>query len=161
MPRLLLGIVVLSAVFISASLTAVAEKNTATMDAIYVPVGELALAPPVGVISQRSAVAFPHSRHFGYTCRTCHHKWDGESQVQGCTVSECHDQQSAPVKSKKFLDYGPDSIRYFKYAFHKQCIGCHREIQIRNAKLVKSRRTLKEPLQKNGPTGCVGCHPRK
>lgn len=147
--------------FIAVSLTAVAEKKEATMDAIYVPVGKLALAPPVGVISKRSAVVFPHSLHFSYTCRTCHHKWDGNLQVQSCTVSECHDQLVPPVKNEKLLDYGTDSIRYYKYAFHKQCLGCHKEIKTRNSKLARSGKTLKEPLQKTGPTGCVGCHPRE
>ena len=105
-------------IFIAGDLAAVAEETEVTMDAIYVPVGRLVLAPPVGVTPKRSAVAFPHSRHFGYTCKTCHHKWDGNSQVQSCTASKCHDQPSSPVKHKKALDYEPEAIRYYKYAFH-------------------------------------------
>jgi hypothetical protein len=146
---------------IAGGLAAVAEKTEVTMDAIFVPVGRLALAPPVGVTPKRSAVAFPHSRHFGYTCKTCHHKWDGNSRVQSCTASKCHDQLSLPVKSKKAIAYSLEAIRYYKYAFHQQCIGCHREIKIHNKKLERSRKKIKEPLQWPGPISCVGCHPRE
>ena len=146
---------------IAGGLAAVAEKTEVTMDAIFMPVGRLALAPPVGVTPKRSAVAFPHSQHFGYTCKTCHHKWDGNSQVQSCTSSKCHDQLSFPVKSKKTRANSLEAIRYYKYAFHQQCIGCHREIKIHNDKLERSRKKIKELLQWPGPTSCVGCHPRE
>ena len=155
------ALVALFTIFSAGNLTAVAEKKEATMDAIYVPVGRLALAPPVGVISKRSVVAFPHSQHFSYTCRTCHHKWDGKTQVKSCTVSQCHDQLSSPLKMKTMSDYGSDSNRYYKYAFHEQCIGCHKGIKTHNVKMERSRKRLKEPLQTTGPTGCVGCHPRE
>ena len=140
---------------------AVAEKTEETMDAIFVPVGRLALAPPVGVTAKRSAVAFPHSLHFRYTCNTCHHKWDGNSQVQSCTASKCHDQLSLPVKAKKARANRLEAIRYYKTAFHQQCISCHTEIKIHNEKLERSRKKVKEPLQWPGPTSCVGCHPRE
>jgi hypothetical protein len=145
------------------SLTAMAAEKEATMDAIYVPVGRLALAPPVGFVSKRSAVAFPHSRHFEYACRTCHHKWDGKSEVQSCTAAECHDQLSAPPppKGRRYGDYIDDSIGYFKFAFHRQCIGCHKEIKRRNAKLTQSLLALNTSLHKTGPTGCVRCHPKE
>ena len=146
---------------IAGDLAAVADKTEVTMDAIFVPVGRLALAPPVGVTPKRSAVAFPHSQHFDYNCKTCHHKWDGNSQVQSCTASKCHDQLSLPEKSKKAMDNIPEEIRYYKYAFHQQCISCHREIKIHNEKLERSRKKIKEPLQWPGPTSCVGCHPRE
>ena len=148
-------------IFIAGGMATFAKETEVTMDAIFVPVGRLALAPPVGVTPKRSAVAFPHSQHFGYTCMTCHHKWDGNSQVQSCTASKCHDQLSPTLKDKKSLDYGPVAIRYYKYAFHQQCIRCHREIKMHNEKLERSRKRLSEPLQWPGPTGCVGCHPRE
>jgi hypothetical protein len=148
-------------IFIAGGLAAFAAETEVTMDAIYVPVGRIVLAPPVGVTPKRSAVAFPHSRHFGYTCKTCHHKWDGISQVQSCTASKCHDQISLPMKSKKAMAHRPEAIRYYKYAFHQQCISCHREIKIHNKKLERSRKKIKEPLQWPGPTSCVGCHQRE
>jgi hypothetical protein len=148
-------------IFIAGGLAAFAAETEVTMDAIYVPVGRIVLAPPVGVTPKRSAVAFPHSRHFDYTCKTCHHKWDRNSQVQSCTASKCHDQLSLPVKSKKAMAHRPEAIRYYKYAFHQQCISCHREIKIHNKKLERSRKKIKEPLQWPGPTSCVGCHQRE
>jgi hypothetical protein len=160
MLKLIMAVVAFFTIIIAGDLAVVGEETEVTMDAIYVPVGRLVLASPVGVTPQRSAVAFPHSQHFGYTCKTCHHKWDGNSQVQSCSASKCHDQLSSPVKDKKTVDYGPEAIRYFKYAFHQQCISCHREIKIHNEKLERSRRKLEESLQGFGPTGCVGCHPR-
>ena len=146
---------------IDGGLAAVTDKSEVTMDAIFVPVGRLALAPPVGVTPKRSAVAFPHSQHFSYTCKTCHHKWDGNSRVQSCTASKCHDQLSLPVKSKKARADRLEAIRYYKYAFHQQCIGCHRDIKIHNEKLERSRKKIKKPMQWPGPTSCVGCHPRE
>ena len=154
-------VVGLFTIFIAGGLAAVADEKEVTMDAIFVPVGRLALAPPVGVTAKRSAVAFPHSQHFDYNCKTCHHKWDGNSQVQSCTASKCHDQLSLPVKSKKARAYSLEAIRYYKYAFHQQCIGCHREIEINNKKLERSRKKITEPLQWPGPISCVGCHPRE
>jgi hypothetical protein len=146
---------------IAESLGIAAAETEVTMDAIYVPVGRIVLAPPVGVSPKRSAVAFAHSRHFDYTCKTCHHKWDGNSQVQSCTASKCHDQLSATVKNQKTPNEGLQAIRYYKYAFHQQCISCHREIKTHNKRLEQSRKKIKEPLQWPGPTGCVGCHPRE
>ncbi len=161
MLKLIMAVIALFTLIIAGGLVAVANESEVTMDAIYVPVGRLVIAPPVGVAPKRSAVAFPHSQHFGYTCMTCHHKWDGNSQVQSCTASKCHDQLSSTVKDKKALDYGPVAIRYYKYAFHQQCISCHREIRTHNVKLERSRKKIKEPLQWPGPTSCVGCHPRE
>jgi hypothetical protein len=161
MLKSLLAIVGLLTIFIAGDLAAFAEDTEETMDAIFVPVGRLALGPPVGVTPKRSAVAFPHSQHFGYTCMTCHHKWDGNSQVQSCTASKCHDQLSLPVKPKKAGANRLEAIRYYKYAFHQQCISCHRQIRIHNKRLERSGKKIKAPLQWPGPTSCVGCHPRE
>jgi len=161
MLKSILTVVALFTIFIAGGLAAFDDGTEVTMDAIFVPVGRLALAPPVGVTPKRSAVSFPHSLHFGYSCKTCHHKWDGNSQVQSCTASKCHDQLSLPVKSEKAMENRPEEIRYYKYAFHQQCISCHREIKIRNEKLERSRKKITESLQRPGPTSCVGCHPRE
>jgi hypothetical protein len=160
MLKSVMTVAVLLIIFIAGGPTAFCEETEVTMDAIFVPVGRLALGPPVGVASKRTAVAFPHSRHFGYTCKTCHHKWDGNSQVQSCTASKCHDQLSFSVRYKRELDYRTEPIRYYKNAFHQQCISCHREIKIHNEKLERSKKKIKKPLQWPGPTSCVGCHPR-
>jgi hypothetical protein len=161
MLKSIMAIFALFTIIIAVSLEIVAAETEVTMDAIYVPVGRIVLAPPVGVTPKRSAVAFPHSRHFDYTCKTCHHKWDGNSQVQSCTASKCHDQPSARVKDKKTPEEGLEAIRYFKYAYHRQCIGCHRKIKDPDRKLERSRKNIKEQLQWPGPTSYEGCHPKE
>jgi len=113
------------------------------------------VAPPVGVSARRSAVAFPHSRHFNYRCKTCHHKWDGHTQVKSCSASNCHNGLSAPKKDSK-----APFDRYYKTAFHQSCIGCHKETKIQNQKLEASKTVLRDTLARTGPTGCVQCHPK-
>ena len=49
-------------------------------------------------------------------------------------------------------------INYFKTAYHKMCIGCHREMKAENQRLEKSGRVLKSKLPNVGPTSCNGCH---
>ena len=158
-----IALIALAAMVFAGSPITLAEQNAPTMDAIYLPVGRLALAAPVGFRSQRSAVAFPHSRHFEYACRTCHHQWDGQSAVRSCSAANCHDQLSAPPRKKIRRDQAgdTDAVRYFKFAFHRQCIGCHKAIKVHNDKLTQSVFSLSTPLAANGPTGCVGCHPRE
>jgi hypothetical protein len=141
-------------------IAAAAENKKATMDTIYLPVGRLVLAPPVGVTAKRSAVAFPHSRHFGYVCGTCHHKWDGYAPVRGCMAAGCHDQ-IAPQKKEGAKNSSADNdLRYYKYAYHQNCISCHRRLAIERQKLEQSKTVVTESLPKTGPTGCIECHPR-
>ena len=56
-----------------------------------VPMGVITIKPPPDVTPQKSPVDFPHSRHFATDCRTCHHTWKGEENIQGCQTSGCHD----------------------------------------------------------------------
>jgi len=150
-----IGIVALLTLFVAGITAAVATEKKATMDAIWVPVGRIVVAPPVGVSPRRSAVAFPHSRHFNYRCKTCHHKWDGHTQIKSCSASNCHNGLSAPKKDSK-----APFDRYYKTAFHQSCIGCHKEIKIQNQKLEASKTVLRDTLPRTGPTGCVQCHPK-
>ena len=131
-----------------------------TMDTIYLPVGTLTVAAPRGEATQRSPVVFPHSLHFDYSCKTCHHTWDGFTAVKSCTTSGCHDQVATPEnKKKQTASFAPD-IRYFREAYHQNCITCHKRIEVKRRKLEKSGRVLQKSLPKTGPTGCIGCHPR-
>jgi hypothetical protein len=124
-----------------------------------VPLGIITLRPPEGVESQKAPVEFPHAQHFQTECRACHHKWQGSERIQSCTASGCHDQIKAPEKSNSFLSYSDVSITYYKYAFHKACIGCHREIKIKNRALAESYQVVQEQLPSAGPSGCIECHP--
>jgi hypothetical protein len=92
----------------------------------------------------RPAVTFPHNRHLeaGLSCKDCHHVYENGKNVldegeleegnQSIHCSACHGQNSR-------LD--PEQ------AFHNQCIGCHRKVQIEKKKTV--------------PQYCGGCHVRK
>jgi hypothetical protein len=125
---------------------------------LCIPVGTLVLKAPAGVKAQRAAVDFPHSRHFGVTCQTCHHTWQGDARLQGCTSAGCHDL-TAPVKATAEKP-APPPMAYYKNAFHGQCIGCHKAILKRNADTIASGQTIKGQLPASGPTACIGCHPR-
>jgi len=131
-----------------------------TMDALYLPVGTLTISPPRGVEPRRSPVAFPHSRHFDYNCKSCHHKWDGHSPVNNCTASGCHDLVSTSKDSKSKIASEIEDQRYFKTAYHQNCITCHKSLKLERHGLEKSNALLTQPLPKTGPTGCVECHPR-
>ena len=125
-----------------------------------VPMGIIELKPPEGAEQTKSTVEFPHSRHFATDCKVCHHTWEGTANIQGCMVSGCHDQTSAPQKSGHYLSYSDVSIKYYKYAYHKACIGCHKEIKAKNLEMAKSYQVIDEQLPSVGPSGCIECHPK-
>ena len=131
-----------------------------TMDAIQLPVGTLTVSAPRGVVPSRSPVDFPHSLHFAYACKTCHHTWDGFTPVKNCTTSGCHDQVALPKdRNGKEVSASPE-IRYFREAYHQNCITCHKRLETKRRRLEAGGRILNKPLPKTGPTGCIGCHPR-
>jgi len=126
---------------------------------LNVPIGIIELKPPEGADATKNPVAFPHSRHFIYNCQACHHTWNLDANLQSCTTSECHDLTKA---LKKESSASVADIKYFKNAFHQQCIECHQEIKRQNTEKEKRPRMSDAnlTLQKTGPTGCVECHPR-
>ncbi|MFC1812970.1 cytochrome c3 family protein [Thermodesulfobacteriota bacterium] len=164
------GLLVMVLIFVVGLMTEFAGQNANAGDRyglqesdaeMCVPMGEVILVPPESGKQKRSSVHFPHSRHFSYECKTCHHKWKGDVQIQNCTTSGCHDLKKAPKEQTKYLVYPDSAIKYFKYAFHSQCIGCHKEIKTKRRSLEMSYQTLKTELPKTGPTGCNKCHPKE
>lgn len=125
-----------------------------------VPLGILVLKPDASVEQKKTAVDFDHSRHFVFDCKTCHHKWDINKQITNCTTSGCHDLLKSPKEPTKYLAYTDTSIKYYKYAFHQKCVGCHKDIKIKRKKMEMAY-TSKAKLPKTGPTGCVMCHPKE
>ena len=127
---------------------------------LSVPIGNIDLKPPKPVDAIKNPVAFPHSRHFVYNCKECHHTWNLDAQLQTCTTSECHDLVKAPKKERAAAPVA--DVKYYKKAFHQQCIVCHLEIKKQNMAREKRLRfsDKKLVLQKTGPTGCIECHPR-
>ena len=127
-------------------------------DYMSVPMGIITLEPPDSVENPKPPVNFPHAIHFEFNCRTCHHQWEFDEPIQSCTTSGCHDGLVAPSKAEKGEDREELKISYYKNAYHKLCIACHRDMKQKNRKLELSGRVLKENLPSTGPTGCKQCH---
>ncbi len=133
-----------------------------TEDEMIVPMGIIVIEPPESVEAVRSAVEFPHSRHFiTIDCKSCHHTWEGPEKIKTCTTSECHEITVSPTKTAKGKVDPNVAILYYKTAYHRMCIGCHKEINIQNKKLEASFKELKETLTNPGPTSCILCHPKE
>jgi len=125
---------------------------------MIVPMGSILLGPPDSVENPRPAVEFPHPVHFDFNCQTCHHKWDKETPIVGCTTSGCHDITEAPTRAERIQNEDNVADRYYKTAYHKMCITCHKEMRAQNKKMELSGRVLAENLPSTGPTGCKECH---
>ena len=168
MHRIRIGILCLIMVFVLGISLEVAgqnsEYNYQNQEDMRVPMGVIILKPDASVEQKKSPVEFNHSKHFIYDCRTCHHKWEGNAKITNCTTSNCHDLLKSPGKPTKYLVYTDTGIKYYKYAFHQSCIGCHKEIKIKRNKMEMSLMTPKTDeakLPKTGPTGCIECHPKE
>ena len=127
-------------------------------DTMCIPMGTILLEPPSDVDAKRSSVEFPHSTHFKFTCKTCHHTWDAETPILSCTTSGCHDLTHSRSEDGK-MDPAL-AVRNFKNAFHGSCIACHKDIKVQNNKIEKSY-SLTTPMQSSGPTSCNFCHPKE
>ena len=131
-------------------------------DDVCIPMGSFLLEPPESVTAKKPPVDFPHSRHFDFSCKTCHHIWDYESEIQTCTTSGCHDITEPPKKSEKSSDAQETAWLYYKNAFHTSCMDCHKKIKKQNvAEEKKLRATDKNTIiKKAGPLRCKVCHER-
>jgi len=104
---------------------------------------------------ERPPVAFPHMFHIsnGIECKTCHHRFQGGKNVldemelqegaEGIKCSSCHKQMLG-------FRFAPDldpTKRNLQQAYHRQCMGCHRQVS--------------QERKKAGPVTCGACHPWK
>lgn len=128
---------------------------------IHIPIRTIYIGPPGDIIPRRPPAYFPHPVHFDYSCKTCHHAWDGYTRIQSCSAAGCHDATEAPKKRVASSPESKSGIQYYKYAYHNMCIGCHRQIKVKNKKLETSRRVIRESIAASGPTSCDGCHQRE
>ncbi len=151
--RHILMICLLISVLYAAGLVVAGEYEG---DTLSVPLGTIILAPPEGVEAKRAHVEFPHSDHFGILCQECHHQWEYDEEIQSCTTSGCHDLIEAPGK-----DEADEAMLYYKAAFHKMCISCHKEIAAQNAEVAKVYQQASDKVMPTGPIGCVNCHPKE
>ena len=138
-----------------------ARAGEESMAEMCVPMGLIVLKPDASIKEKKTAVEFPHSEHFAYDCKVCHHTWTGKADVVNCTTSNCHDMLKSPAKPTRYLTYTKEGIKYFKYAFHQKCIGCHKEIKMKREKMEMAQQVLEAKLPKTGPTGCNECHPKE
>ena len=160
MYKISLGVLGLVLAVIFGNAMVVSGSNDA--EDMCIAMGTITLEPLEGVEAKRTPVDFHHPTHFGFTCQSCHHKWEvTDDPIVGCTTSGCHDVAEAPKPSETGATDKELAARYYKTAYHNMCIGCHKEMQIQNKALEMSGRILKENLPNAGPTGCIGCHPKE
>ncbi|WDP92187.1 MAG: class III cytochrome C family protein [Desulfobacter sp.] len=127
-------------------------------ESISVPLGSLMINPPEEVDAKKGPVNFPHGQHFEFACQSCHHDWDGESEVESCM--SCHEELE-PTTGRNIKN--PDNIMYYLAAYHNVCLDCHRDTTKERKAVIKAAakegKTLKdEALPKAGPVGCNACH---
>ncbi len=156
-----LGVVLLIGVIACASLgIAVAGDDATENSEMCVPMGVIELVPPESVEAKRAPVAFDHGRHFVLACNDCHHTWKGTEPVTGCMTAGCHDLEILPRKEGSKAIDKELAFRYYKNAYHGQCIGCHKSMQLEIDQMAKTLASMDEKLPATGPTGCIECHPK-
>ena len=97
--------------------------------------------PDAFVQQQRPAVVFPHELHMGnLDFLECHHDYDedGENVLDEDTLEEGNEE----IHCDACHDAGADVD--LKSAFHKQCMGCHRN--------------YRKAGDATGPELCGECH---
>jgi len=151
--KLILSVALIAAVLSLLFHVPVFSDEQPSGETMTVPLGEFEIKVPESAELKRTIVTMPHSLHFfDYNCMECHHMWDGESEIESCATSGCHDM-TAPEEGS------PTDITYYKNAYHTLCINCHKT---QKAKRVKMAAYMKkgETLPSAGPTSCVACHPK-
>lgn len=123
-------------------------------DELSLPMGDMTLTAPPDSNPTLSPVAFDHSLHFQFSCKSCHHEWDQVSPVQGCATSGCHEKLwPSPPGAKPSSE---KRVKSLSGAYHKACRDCHRDIQKANEAQAQQGETL---IQATGPIACGECHP--
>jgi hypothetical protein len=133
----------------------------ASDEEMCVPMGVIILEPPDSVEAKRAAVEFHHGRHFSLACNACHHTWKGDKPIAGCMTSGCHDLDTLPRKEGSNIIDKDQAFRYYKNAYHDQCIGCHKKMKIKIDQMAKTLTDIDGKLPVTGPIGCIGCHPKE
>nr|WP_319492009.1 cytochrome c3 family protein [uncultured Desulfobacter sp.] len=121
-------------------------------EALSVPMGIVTIAPPEGVKATRGTVGFPHGLHFQFACKSCHHDWDGESEVEAC--SSCHNE-TEPAGGRNIKS--EENVMYYLAAYHNVCVTCHRDTDKKRQVAMAQGKTGAE-LPKAAPVNCNGCH---
>lgn len=132
-----------------------------TDETMCVPMGSIILKAPNGYEPKRAPVEFPHAVHFSYSCQECHHTWKGDEKIKNCTTSGCHSLLETPKKPNQGGIDKEKAHLFFKTAYHKSCIGCHKKVKAENTKMEKraSFNSKDINIQNVGPIRCNECHP--
>ncbi|MDL2328829.1 cytochrome c3 family protein [Desulfosarcina sp. OttesenSCG-928-A07] len=125
-----------------------------------VPLGTIELKAPSAVEAKRSAVMFDHGQHMKINCNLCHHTWEGKAPITGCMTSGCHDLAALPKKADSDTVDKALAFRYYKTAYHGQCIECHKTLQMEIEQMSKPLTAVDGIVPTTGPTGCIDCHPK-
>jgi len=165
MHRIRIGVLCVMMVFVLGISLGIAAKDKDAAEQeikdMCVPMGVIVLQPDESIEAKKSSVDFDHAKHFIYECKACHHKWEGKKQIANCSTSDCHDVLKSPKKATKYLQYTETGIKYYKYAYHQRCVGCHKDVKVKRKEMEMSYQTLEAKLPSPGPTGCVECHPKE
>lgn len=135
----------IAVIFVATALYAGTKvADTITMD--YNNYAKRRKAPP-----RYKVLKFEHKKHnieYKISCGQCHHDEDNEpldlkagDEVQQCV--ECHTELHKTKENRK-------DIELLENAFHENCKGCHKEINIKAG----------DPKGRKGPapTRCSKCH---
>ena len=150
------GVVLLIGIVACASLGVAVAGD----EEMCVPLGIITLEPPDSVEDKRAAVDFQHGRHLILACNNCHHNWKGAEPIVGCMTAGCHDLDTLPRKEGSKAIDKDQAFRYYKNAYHGQCIGCHKTMKKEIEQMANSMAPIDGKLPVTGPIGCIGCHPK-
>ncbi len=132
-----------------------------TWNSISVPLRTIILEPPDNTTPKFTPVYFPHPLHFDYSCRRCHHMWDGYTEIQNCASSQCHSRTTPPGSFGINEAQGEEYIRYYKNAYHDLCIECHKDLKTKQAPPPEDgKKEETAEKEKTAPTLCFECHPK-
>jgi hypothetical protein len=150
MQRVVILLILLSFTLAAGGAVGIADDEVSE---ICIKLEKIMLKPPEGVEQTRASVEFTHIKHLiDFPCSSCHHTWEGEGDVLSCTAQDCHDLATKPPwgtrkASPRYLDYTEAALGYFEFAYHKQCLECHRE--------------YREQGNEDAYMACWKCHPQE
>jgi nitrate/TMAO reductase-like tetraheme cytochrome c subunit len=73
----------------------------------------------------------------------------------------CHDLGTLPRKEDSKAIDKDQAFRYYKNAYHGQCIGCHKKMKQDIQQKANMLAGIDGKLPTTGPTGCIECHPKE
>lgn len=93
--------------------------------------------------SRLNPVRFSHEKHMSdFDCLDCHHRYKDKKNVLDTSELE----EGSPA-AQCTTCHNPASNCQLQTVFHKQCLGCHTQLQ--------------KTGRKSGPRMCIECHPRE